>query len=573
MSATFVDILRARATETPGALAFRQLVEGEASGAVREWTYGDLDREASKVARALVEGLALEPDEHGPPRVLLLFDQDLAFVSAFFGCLYAGAIAVPTSTPDPTRLQRTLTRLAHIARDSGATVGLTTAMILRFVERLARQVPGLERVRWVAVDELVEASTAASVARASGDGVAFLQYTSGSTGEPKGVIVTHRNLVENQHQIAHAVGHRVASVVSWLPMFHDMGLIGTTLHPVFTGGSCTFMSPLAFLQRPLEWLRAISRFGGDTSACPNFGFELLVKRARPADVAELDLSRWRTALSGAEPVRAATLERFAATFEPAGFSAEALFPAYGLAEATLFVTGGRRGRPPRVESFDAKALESGRPEPAAGGARLVSCGWSVSPTDVAIVRDGRRVRDREVGEIWVRGTSVAGGYWNRADDTARVFGATLEGEAEPYLRTGDLGFVHGGELFVTGRVKDLIIVRGANHYPQDLELTVEGAHPMVRLGCSVAFGVERDGEERVVVVAEIDRRKGTASQAEVAQAVRGAVLEAHGLKLFEVVLVGPQTVPKTSSGKVQRQETRRTWQAGDMKEVGDVGGA
>jgi len=573
MSDTFVDILRRRARETPDALAFRHLVDGSVDGAVRTWSYGELDREAARVATALIEDPTLGPDAHGPPRVLLLFDQELAFLAAFFGCLYAGAIAVPTSTPDPTRLQRTLARLGHIARDSGATIGLTTSTIRRFVAQLARGVPGLAAVRWVAVDELVGEGGLERQPGVRAEDIAFLQYTSGSTGDPKGVIVSHRNLIENQVQIATAVEHRVTHVVSWLPMFHDMGLIGATLHPVFNGGVCTFMSPLSFLQRPLSWLRALSHFRGDTAASPNFGFELLVRRARPEDVAALDLSAWHTALSGAEPVRAATLERFAETFAPAGFAAEALFPAYGLAEATLLVSGARRGRAPRIDVVDPKALEAGRAEPAEYGARQVSCGVVEAPLEVAIVREGRRGPEGEVGEVWVRGPSIASGYWHRSEDTARVFAATLEDGGGPFLRTGDLGFIRDGELFVTGRAKDLIIVRGANHYPQDIEHTVEGGHPIVRQGCSAAFGFEHEGEEKVVVVADIDRRKGPASVAEVARAVRGAVFELHGLKLHEVVLVEPQTVPKTSSGKIQRQEARRAWHARTLKEVVDGQGA
>ncbi len=365
--------------------------------------------------------------------------------------------------------------------------------------------------------------------------------------------------------ISGAIQDDPSHVVSWLPMFHDMGLIGAVLHAAYTGGSCTLLSPLAFLQRPGAWLRAISRYRATVSASPNFGYELAARKVRPAELAGLDLSGWRTALSGAEPVRAETFARFLERFAPCGLRADALFPAYGLAEATLLVTGGARGGPPRVGTFDAGALERGVAVAQPDGRAIVSCG-PPSGVEIAVVADGRACSEGAVGEIWLRGPGVTAGYWRRPDDTARVFGARL-GDGDPWMRTGDLGFLRDGELFVTGRAKDLIIVRGANHYPNDVERTVEDSHLRLRPGCAAAFGVEVAGEERVVVAVEVDERGGPVDAAAITTAVRAAVLAIHGLGLHEVALLRARTLPKTSSGKVQRRATRAAYLAGTLDRV------
>jgi acyl-CoA synthetase (AMP-forming)/AMP-acid ligase II len=537
--ATLAELLRARAAEMPDALALRFLHGGEPDGA-EPWSYAELDRRARAVAARLLEaGAAGEP-------VLLVFAQGLDFAAAFFGCQYAGAIAVPTTSPDPSRMARTLARLGHVARDCGARLVLSTSLI-------AGLAPPLEGLTWVPVEGLAGDAAPRDLDPAA---PAFLQYTSGSTGDPRGVTVSHRAILENERLIAEALDTSPMHVVSWLPLFHDMGLIGALLHPLYTGGWCTFFSPADFLQRPLRWLRAMARFGGDTAAAPNFAYDLCARKARPDDLAGLDLSRWRAALVGSEPVRPATLERFAATFAPAGFRREALYPCYGLAEATLFVTGGVAGEGPRVARVDATALAHGRVEP--GEREVVSSGVVRDGAIVAIVDEtGARCPAGRVGEIWVRGPSVAAGYWRRPEETRATFAARLDDGA--YLRTGDLGFLDGGHLHVAGRLKDLIIVRGANHHPNDLERTVEECHAAVRPGGAAAFGVEVEGEERAVVAVEV-----TGEPAAVAAAARAAVLAEHGLLLHDVVPLAPRALPKTSSGKIMRRACRAAYLSGEL---------
>src|SRR6185295_15491591 len=357
-----------------------------------------------------------------------------------------------------------------------------------------------------------------------------------------------------------------------------MRLIGNVLQPLHVGATCILMSPVSFLQRPARWLKAISRSGATTSGGPNFAYELCVRKIGAAERASLDLSRWQVAFNGAEPVRAETLDRFAAAFAECGFRREAFYPCYGLAEATLFVAGGVAGTGANVSSFRATGLEHGRAEPAgpgeAGGRRLVGCGWPWAGQDLAVVDPdtGAERAAGRVGEIWLRGPSVALGYWNRDEETARTFGAHLADGAGPYLRTGDLGFVRDGELFVTGRSKDLVILRGRNHYPQDLEATAEAAHAAVRGGGVAAFSVDVAGEERLIVVAEIERRREAEASA-AGEAIRRAIASEHEVAVREVVLLRAGSLPKTSSGKVQRHACKAGWIAGALEVLARLGGA
>ncbi|MCS7237182.1 MAG: aminotransferase class I/II-fold pyridoxal phosphate-dependent enzyme [Thermoguttaceae bacterium] len=549
-----VELLRHRATYQPDEIAFTFLVDGEDQQV--HITNQELDRQARAIGGWL-QSLGLEGE-----RALLLYPPGLEFIAAFFGCLYAGVVAVPVYPP---RKNRSLQRIQAIAEDAQAKVALTTDAVIRRVEPLIDETPHLKELRWLATchvpRHMEDRWQKPPITRET---LAFLQYTSGSTGAPKGVMLNHGNLLHNSALIAYVFEHTRSGLgVFWLPSYHDMGLIGGILQPLFVGRPNILMSPMAFLQKPLRWLWAISRFRATTSGGPNFAYELCVDKIPPAQRAQLDLSSWQVAFNGAEPVRAETIERFTEAFEPYGFRREAFFPCYGLAEATLIVTGGYAKEPPVIRWFEAEALEHGRVIPAAphspGARPLVGCGQSLPDQRVLIVdpHTCRRLPEGFVGEIWVQGPSVAMGYWNRPEASAATFGGYLEGTGEgPFLRTGDLGFLWGGELFVTGRIKDVIILRGRNIYPQDIELTVQHAHPWLRPDAGAAFTVEQNGRERLVVVHEVERRvRGHLEP--VVQAIRRAVAEEHDLAVDAIVLIKAGTIPKTSSNKIQRHACRQ----------------
>ncbi|RKH09839.1 amino acid adenylation domain-containing protein [Corallococcus sp. CA053C] len=570
ISTSLIGSLESHAGARPSQLAYRYLTTGDVDGPVETLTWAELDRRVRAVAAALQQaGL-------GGERVLLLYPPGLDFIIAFLGCLSAGVIAAPAYPPDPSRLERTLGRLRSIAQDCGARAVLTTEVIAGMAEALLPMAPELGALRWIASDAVPDSAADSwrHPARPSSD-VAFLQYTSGSTGTPKGVVITHDNLLHNERMLQQGFRHTPqGSGLGWLPLYHDMGLIGNVLQPLHVGMPCTMMSPLAFLQRPARWLQAISTFRAASSGGPNFAYDLCVRKVTEAERAGLDLSSWEVAFNGAEPVRGATLERFAETFAAHGFRRSAFYPCYGLAEATLFVTGPDTVAAPVPVSLDASALEQGRVvlTEAHGARSLVGCGQVWLDQQVAIVdpTSRRRVGPDGVGEIWVSGPSVARGYWNRPEESAATFGARIEDTGEgPFLRTGDLGFLHEGSLFVTGRLKDVVIVRGRNLYPQDVELTAEQAHPAVRLGCAAAFGIEVEGEEQLVVVAEFDERSG-AAPADVATAVREAVAAEHGVIVHAVALLQSRTLPKTTSGKVQRHACRNAFLDGTLALASDV---
>lgn len=549
---TLIDLLRLRAEHTPGRRAFTFLGDGE--GKEMGWSYADLDQ----VARTVGARLRSMRMEGG--RALLLFPPGLEFISAFFGCLYGGMTAVPAYPPG---LNRSLSRLESIAQDAQATVVLTTCSILSSLGSKLGAAEGLARIEWIATDsDLGGGAVDWEAPPVTAEDLALLQYTSGSTGSPRGVMVSHANLLENSRLIKRAFEPTKDSIlVSWLPTYHDMGLIGGVLQPIFAGFPCVLLSPAAFIQRPVRWLRAISRHRATVSGGPNFAYDLCVRRVTDEQRAALDLSTWRCAFNGAEPVRADTLKRFAERFGDCGFSWESFYPCYGLAEATLIVTGGAVSAPPVLLDLDKAALERDQVVPCATGdatRALVGCGQALPGEQIAIVDPSSRslCHDDRVGEIWVAGKSVARGYWRRPDATAEVFGASLGSAAEgPFLRTGDLGFLHEGELFITGRMKDLIIIRGGNHYPQDIESTVQRSHAAARPECGVAISIDVDDEEELAIVQEIEPVKGL-DYAEVANAIRRAVAEEHGLQAHLVALVKRGTVPKTSSGKLERRACR-----------------
>jgi natural product biosynthesis luciferase-like monooxygenase protein len=568
MTQTLVDLLRARANAHPDQVGYTFLLDGEADG--QHLTYGVLDRQARAIAAQLQQlGAAGE-------RALLLYPPGLSYIAAYFGCLYAGVIAVPVYPPQH---KRTIARLFAIAADAQATIALTTSAIRRSLHD--QDIPGFDEMgfRALATDELtMDQADTWQMPQLTGATLAFLQYTSGSTAAPRGVMVSHANLLHNLEQIYCGFGHSPASQgVIWLPPYHDMGLIGGILQPLYGNFPVVLMSPTSFLQRPLRWLEAIARYCATTSGGPDFAYELCVRHSTPEQRAQLDLSSWNVAFNGAEPINPATLDHFATAFAPAGFQPQAWFPCYGLAETTLIVSGRRATDQAMILSFQASALEQhrGMPAPLADGAarRLVACGQPVGGQQVLIVdpTSAARCAPGQIGEIWVRGPSVAQGYWNRREQTAEVFEAYEAGQGDgPFLRTGDVGFLHDGELFVTGRLKDLIIIRGRNHYPHDIERTVQQSHAALRLNAGAAFSVPAgDGSqgslgEQLVVVQEIERQARHSQLDEVAEAIRQAVAEQHGVRISTVVLLQPASIPKTSSGKIQRQLCRRLFLSGGL---------
>ena len=560
MGSSIVELLKVRSAQNPDRTAYTFLTEGELS----KLTFSQLD------ARARAIGTALQSAKCVGGRALLLFPPGLEFITAFLGCLYAGTVAVPAYPP---RKKRGLNRLAAIANDAAPDVVLTTSSLAPVVQSWVAQTSNLKNVRVLPAD-LVPDSEAQGWRDFSvrSDTLAFLQYTSGSTGSPRGVMVTHGNIVANEELIRRAFDQSESSIiVSWLPLYHDMGLIGGVLQPLYVGASCVLMSPVSFLQRPRRWLEVISEYRATTSGGPNFAYDLCVRKISNADCNGLDLSSWKVAFNGAEPVRSETMERFAEKFDRCGFQRSAFYPCYGLAEATLFVTGGDVEAEPQLASVSAAAMQENRiVEPSEDDDKtLVGCGRPWMDHQVLIVEPETQepCLPARVGEIWIAGPSVARGYWNRPQESRRDFAARLLTKEGPFLRTGDLGFFRDGQLFITGRLKDLIIVRGRNFYPQDIEYTIENCHPSLRPGCGAAFSITVENEERVVVVQETDRGLAEPDAEVVIETIRGAVAQEHELFLHDVVLIRAGSIPKTSSGKIQRHACREAYLAGTLDVV------
>lgn len=554
-----VRIARWRSDFQPEDLAYTFLVDGETEEL--NLSYAELDYRAQAIAVALRK--IAQPGD----RALLLYEPGLDYILAFYGCLYAGIMAVPVFPPDVLRIDRTLPRLKAIMDDAKATVLMTTANAAHLAEMLEGdgQILTTDDLNYEIAADWIAPSVDA-------DRLAYLQYTSGSTGTPKGVMVSHRNLIYNVACIDRGESQGVTGV-TWLPTYHDFGLIGAVVLPMYSGRRTISMSPLAFMQRPARWLEAITRYGGTFTGAPNFSYDLCVRKIKPADRRGLDLSTLTVALNGAEPVRKETMDRFIEAFEPYGFRRDAFVACYGLAEATLGVTGGIWPQYPRVKYFQAAALEQHDAQVVdsleLNAREIVSCGPAIPDTEVAIVDPDTELRRPEnaVGEIWVRGPGVAEGYWDNAGATRQTYGAFIRDTGEgPYLRTGDLGFMHEGELYVTGRCKDLVIVCGRNHYPQDIEMTTQRAHANLKPECTAAFALDIAGQERLIVVQELLRPRKS-NMDEVVNAVREAITLAHEIPVYSVVLIQPGTINKTSSGKIQRRACKQAFLDGRLRVV------
>jgi acyl-CoA synthetase (AMP-forming)/AMP-acid ligase II len=560
-----VEVLRHWAVERPDKRAYVFL--SEFGGAETSLSFADLDRRVAAAAGQIAARAA--PGE----RAVLLFPPGLDFVVAYFACLRAGVIAVPMMVP---RRASSRDSSAAILADCAPRLALTNPALSTSRPDVVERLGGVT-FEWLIVDaaaEIAEHATRTTTMTPGRADVAFLQYTSGSTSSPKGVVVTHGNLVENLEMIRLALSNTEQSTyVSWVPLYHDMGLILNVLQTLYVGATCVLMAPGAFIRQPLSWLRAIHSYRAEVAGAPNFAFDLCVSRFRESQMQDVDLSCWKLAFNGAEPVRADTIERFAATFARYGFDAKAAYPCYGLAEATLLVSGGRRGHGPVTRAVSREHLQRQHiAEPAGPSDRqvLVGCGRSLVGERIAIVDPESRhdLGASRVGEIWVAGANVTHGYWQNAAATRAAFDVTIEdGSDEHWLRTGDLGFLdEDGELFVTGRIKDLIIIRGINHYPQDIENTVQNSHPALRRNCGAAFAAwEDDQREMLVVVQEVERtQRHTLDIENVVGAIREAVANEHEITVDHIVLARPGTVPKTTSGKIQRSLTRTLWQEGQL---------
>ncbi len=564
LGTTVVELLQTHALLRPSTAAFTYLHSEETSVTL---SVAELDARARAIAACL--------DERGlrGHSVLILCPPGLNYVCCLVGAWYAGAIAVPAYPPSHVTLARADARIALIAADAQASVALTTSEIAGRVDL------GLDTI---ACDEIaLSRGCTWTPPQLRAADPCLLQYTSGSTAEPKGVVVTHANLLANEAMIAQAAALTSADVIlSWLPPYHDMGLIGGIIAPLCAGAHGVLMAPDAFIRKPLRWLRALTRLRATVSMTPNFAFDLCVRRIAPAERASLDLSSLRLLCTGAEPINPASIDAFCTAFGPYGLRRTAIYPCYGLAEATLMVSGSALDSEPVIREFSTEALEQDRAQEDASSGReqtgtlrrIVGCGRPVRGARLRIVNPTTQLelRDQSVGEIWVQSAAVAAGYWRQPEQTKETFEAHLQDTGEgPFLRTGDLGFFHTGELFVTGRLKDLIIVRGRNHHPQDIERTLQSVDPALTVGSGAAFAIERAGQERLIVVQELDHRAGS-DPAALTERVVEAVTRQHQVAPEAVVLIKRGSLLKTSSGKVQRGATRQAYLRGQLQIVPSV---
>lgn len=556
----FLDRLSYWAAALPEKIAYR-FIAGD--GEIKTLTFAELDHRAKAVAAMLVS------KGYAGKRALMMYPPGLDFIVAFFGCHYAAVTPIPAFPP---RRNRNMARIGAISDDAQASVALSVSSVIKSCEKWIKESPGLQRIPWLSTE-----SVAAEFAndwvkpKASLDDLGLIQYTSGSTGSPKGVMLSHRNLIANCRMITRAFQTgRKGSICSWLPLYHDMGLVGGILNPMYCGTEDNLMSPVAFLTRPIRWLRAISKYKSIASGGPNFAYAWCTMKINEEDCEGLDLSNWKVAFNGAEPVSAAVMERFTEKFAPYGFSPDAFYPCYGMAETTLIVTGGSDEEAPIVRPFDKYELVEHRvrriDESHENARRLVGCGKVLEEEEVLIVHPENHtpLPDDKIGEIWINSPSCGLGYWQREQETQETFRARLKPDnGKYYVRSGDLGFMDRGELFVTGRLKDMIIVRGANRYPQDIETTVELCHPLTRSGGAAAFSVTRWDREHLVIVCEIERSPAKDQWESVIKSIRKSVALEHDLPPDAIVLVRAHSVPKTSSGKVQRHACKRNFENGE----------
>lgn len=593
---SLVEVLRHRAEYQSSKIAYIHLEDG---GVKQQITYSQLDYKACVIASTLREYIP----KGG--RALLLYHSSIEYIEAFFGCLYAGIVAVPLYPPDLRRPHRSLLRIKVVLENAQTNFALTTREIAESL-KLATNVANIQTLKILTTDNLTtQDAKNFKFENISSNTLAYLLYTSGSTGLPKGVMINYENIIHNLQSIGIMCEHNEESKhVSWLPMYHDFGLIVATLEPLYNGFPSIFMSPLTFLKNPFYWLEAISKYKATTAGGPNFAYELCRRKVSAEDKEKLDLSSWKTAINGAEPVKETTLEAFSRAFASCGFCSTAFNPSYGMTQATASVTFTSNNEPPLYLHLNRLALENNKVELFQDTedkkylVSFVGCGKSLPGQEIKIVNPSTLTVccEDEVGEIWIKGPSVGQGYWDNLEDTNKLFRAYLQDSGEgPFLRTEDLGFIKHDQLFITGRLKDIIIVHGLNHYPQDIESTVESCHPSLRPGCSAAFSIDHRNEEELVIVAEVERRyrkeeisvpdinatrredaeinafspdlDNPVNTKEVTGSIRQAINEYHDLKVYSVVLIKAGAIPKTSSGKIQRHACKLAYLADTLEFV------
>ncbi|MFF0221211.1 fatty acyl-AMP ligase [Streptomyces sp. NPDC004629] len=559
---TFTELVLERTEARSAADAFIFLPDDARGSVPQHLSFAGLDQEARRVASWLQERGAAHR------QVLLLYPAGLDFIKAFTACLYAGAVAVPG--PLPTEQGRHFSRVSGILRDAEACAVLTdSAHAPEISAWLAAE--GLTDVPCLATDDPAQGAADAWHAPAlTPDSRAFLQYTSGSTSDPKGVVVSHRNLLANEAAIQRSIGTGPGTVCGgWLPFYHDMGLIGHILHPLYLGIPAVLMAPFTFLKRPVRWLKMVGDYKITTGGGPNFAYDLCVRRVTDAQLRTLDLSSWTTACNGAEPVRAETVRAFSERFAPAGFRPEAFFPCYGMAETTLLVSGIPRGAAPRVLDVDAEALERGElagPRAKHPTRSLVSSGI-VRDFEVRVVDPETRVERPAggVGEIWLKGDSVASGYWKRPKTNQEIFDAAIRDatgeDGGGWLRTGDMGVLRDGQLYVTGRLKEMVILAGRNLYPQDVERAVQSVDKALGTGAGAVFAVETD-REHLVAIQEVRPGAVAGDLRTLASAVQSFISKEFSVPAGNILLVRPGTVRRTTSGKIQRTLMRKLFLEG-----------
>lgn len=564
---TLPEVLQARAQHSPDETAFIFITDGDDLEEVI--TYKELDHAARAIASGLI-ALNMKGE-----RALMLYPGGMDFIKALYGCLYAGIIAVPAYPP---RKNRSLERLRLMVADSGARIVMGTDETYNTSNKNFEDVEELKNLKWfITGSDINEQFRENNYIKTSPDDIALLQYTSGSTGNPKGVIITHSNIMNNSNFIRTSFSFTMKSrPVTWLPAFHDMGLVGHILQPVFTGHTSVLMPSVAFLQKPVRWLKAITRYKGTVAGAPNFAYDLLVDNTTEEERNGLDLSSLKTLYCGAEPIRKASLTRFLDVFGKYNLTAEQLYPCYGMAESTLIISSPEAGRGPVYITVSTTELEAGKvvcvPEDSPEGRQLTGVGHAWLDTQIQII-DPNTLRPSEsnkVGEIWVRGKSISIGYWNNEDLTNKTFKARLADDTLDYLRTGDLGFMHEGELYITGRLKDMIILHGLNYYPQDIELVAEGSHEALTPNASAAFSVMVDDIEKLVIVVEVKRSYLRNLDVNgICDTIRQAVSDEFELEVYGIQLLRTASILKTSSGKIQRKACRQGFIEKTLEVVGE----